>query len=242
MKCEQRVVSVIVDGEKISLASITARLGAQTALIANSQQWLTAVVSYKSGEIKYHPFPDRCPRGGGMLQLHFPSLSQEDVERTKKLQRRGHRTNVKDERKKQRERAAPPFSAPETSIRQAWARTMLTPPGTHLLSCRSLLVLRLPQLRFHHLAHRVFLGWYPPRHIRGGVEVQHRPAASFVRQAVLGPASGLPLPGLLPSLHQQNLLLSLPLRALLGQNIGRPEMTDRRRRPEMTDRSRHVRR
>jgi len=62
---------------------VTAKLGTQTALVAYSQYWSTAVVRYKSGEIKYSPFPFRCPRGG--VTLHSPLPSPKDVERIKEI-------------------------------------------------------------------------------------------------------------------------------------------------------------
>jgi len=67
----------------------------------------------------------------------------------------------------------------------------------------------LPEFPLRRLAPRILLsrGQYPPPHIRGGEEVEYRPAASLVRQQVSDLPAALSPPGFLPDLLPERLLL-----------------------------------
>ena len=167
------------------------------------------------GEVIYSPFPVRCPRRGGSLQAPLLTSAQACPENLwwapRKLQKKGQKE--KSERVGQRK-----GRRKEHHLRR--------PCGRHVVWCGQE-QRRFPRsaqlLQLRHRAHRVLLclSRHPPSHIRRGEEVQYRPAASPIGEEVPHLPPVLPPPRLLLRLRPQDLLLRLPLGALLEEVVPR---------------------
>jgi len=174
----------------------------------------------------YSPFPVRCPRSGGALQAPLfalrPGLSRERVVRTKEITKERDKREERACRTKEKRRKDPRLHRScgrhEIGCGQEQRRF---PPSARLLGPRSLLLQPLPHLQLRHRAHSVILclSRHPPSHIHRGEEVQYCPAAPPIGQEVPHLLPVLPPPRLLLHLRPQDLLLRLPLGALLEEVV-----------------------